>query len=54
VIPGRALRLNTELSLLWSDTPLSEKNRWLAEWRRHKLQAGEIRYYEESTVLFDE
>jgi hypothetical protein len=54
LVPHRALRLHTELALLWSDTPLGEKNRWLAEWTRHKLQAGEIRYYQESTVLYDE
>jgi hypothetical protein len=54
VIPRRALRLNTELPYLYGDTPLGEKNRWLSEWTRHKLQAGEIRYYEEPTFLFDE
>lgn len=54
VIPHRALRANTELAFLWSDTQLSEKNRWLAEWTRHKLQSREIRIYEETTVLYDE
>lgn len=53
-IGHRALRLNIELAHLWSATPLAEKNRWLAEWMRHKLQASEIRVYEEATVLFDE
>jgi hypothetical protein len=54
VIPRRALRLNTELRFLWSDTTLAEKNRWLGEWSRHKLQASEIRFYPEPTFLFDE
>lgn len=54
ILAGRALRLNTELRFLWSDTTLSEKNRWLSEWARHKLQASEIRFYPESTFLFDE
>ncbi|MBK8540060.1 MAG: ParB N-terminal domain-containing protein [Anaerolineae bacterium] len=54
LIPLRALRVNTELDLLWSDTLRSEKNRWLAEWTRHKLQERQIRFYEEPTVLYDE
>jgi hypothetical protein len=54
VIPLRALRTNTELTFLWSDQQLSEKNRWLADWTRHKLQGREIRVYEEATVLYDE
>lgn len=54
LIPLRALRVNTELDLLWSDTLRSEKNRWLAEWTRHKLQDRQIRFYEEPTVLYDE
>jgi len=54
VIPRRALRLNTDIDFLWGDSPLAEKNRWLSEWTRHKLQSREIRYYEESTFLFDE
>ena len=32
----------------------AEKNRWLAEWTRHKLQERQIRFYEEPTVLYDE
>lgn len=54
LIPLRALRVNTELDLLWSDTLRAEKNRWLAEWTRHKLQDRQIRFYEEPTVLYDE
>jgi hypothetical protein len=54
VIPLRALRINTELGFLWSDQQASEKNRWLAEWTRHKVQQREIRHYEEQTVIYDE
>lgn len=54
LIPLRALRVNTELELLWSDTLRAEKNRWLAEWTRHRLQDRQIRFYEEPTVLYDE
>ena len=54
VIPRRALRVNLDLDFLWSEATLAEKNRWLAEWTRHKRQASEIRFYEESTFLYDE
>jgi hypothetical protein len=54
VIPRRALRLNLPLDVLWADTNRAEKNRWLAEWIRGRLQAGHVRFYEEPTVLFDE
>ncbi len=54
VIPRRVLRLNLGLDMLWADTNRAEKNRWLAEWVRGKLQAGHVRYYQEPTFLFDE
>ena len=54
LIPLRALRTNTLISFLWDDLRREEKNRYLAEWTRHKLQAREIRFYEEATVLYDE
>lgn len=54
VIPLRALRLNLPLDVLAADTNLAEKNRWLTEWIRGRLQAGHIRFYAEPTVLFDE
>ncbi len=53
-LPLRALRTNIELSFLWSDHPRSEKNRWLVEWTRNKIQLRAIRHYEEQTVLYDE
>ena len=54
VIPRRALRLNIPLEKLAEDKPLEEKNHWLLAWLRHKLANKEIRYYAESTWLFDE
>jgi len=54
VIPGRALRVNYALALLADAGPREDKNAQLAQWVRRKLQAREIRYYEEPTVLYDE
>lgn len=54
VIPGRALRLNFPLSVLLDDRSLDEKNAWLQDWLRAKLAGKEVRYYQESTYLFDE
>ena len=55
VVSWRALRLNVPLDTL-SDTErtLEEKNRWLDEWLRDKLHQRQVRFYQESTVLFDE
>jgi hypothetical protein len=54
VIPRRALRLNIPLEKLIEDKTLEEKNQWLQAWVRRKLSNKEIRYYAESTWLFDE
>ncbi|HKZ86081.1 MAG TPA: ParB N-terminal domain-containing protein [Anaerolineae bacterium] len=54
VVPGRALRLNFPLSVLLDDRSLDEKNAWLQDWLRAKLAGKEVRYYQESTYLFDE
>lgn len=54
VIPRRALRINFPLSILRDDQPLSEKNAWLHNWLKQKLAARQVRYYQESTFLFDE
>lgn len=54
VIPGRALRVNYALALLADPRDRGEKNAELAQWIRRKLQAREIRYYDEPTVLYDE
>ena len=54
LIPARALRVNVPLSLLQADTSLAEKNIWWHERIKAKLAANEIRFYQESTYLFDE
>ena len=54
VIPGRALRLNFPIEVLTDNRTLEEKNAWLQDWLRVKLAGKEIRYYQESTYLFDE
>lgn len=54
VIPCRALRINIPLTRLTEDRPLADKNAWLTDWLREKLNRKEARYYQESTWLFDE
>lgn len=55
LIRWRALRLNIPLERL-ADTRvgLDEKNAWLDEWLRQKVDERQVRFYEEPTVLFDE
>lgn len=55
LIPWRALRVNVPLERLADrETPLAEKNRWLEGWLREKVERRRVRFYQESTVLFDE
>jgi hypothetical protein len=54
VIPGRILRLNAPLDRLATDEPLAAKQEWLENLVRTKLLARQVRFYEESVVLFDE
>ncbi len=54
LIQGRALRLNYPLSELKSDDDLDSKNARLKEWMTDKLTTKEVRFYGESTFLFDE
>jgi hypothetical protein len=55
IIHGRALRVNVPMSLLMDEgRSTEEKNAWLRNWSREKLTRREIRYYQESTFLFDE
>jgi hypothetical protein len=55
VIPWRALRLNVPLERLADRAQSAEdKNRWLSGWLREKVLKREVRFYQESTVLFDE
>jgi hypothetical protein len=55
VISRRALRVNLPISLLMDEECTTEqKNAWLAAWLKEKLARRQIRYYQESTFLFDE
>jgi hypothetical protein len=54
IIPRRALRVNLPLHILAEARSIEEKNAWLEEWLRHKVAHKQVRYYAESTVLFDE
>ncbi|MBI1796730.1 MAG: ParB N-terminal domain-containing protein [Candidatus Eisenbacteria bacterium] len=55
LIRWRALRVNVPLERLAdAGTPIAEKNRWLEGWLNEKLNQRQVRFYEESTVLFDE
>lgn len=55
IIHGRALRVNLPLSVLMDEErSTQQKNEWLREWIKQKLAGREIRYYQESTFLFDE
>lgn len=55
VIHGRALRVNLPVDVLMDEQRTTEqKNEWLRDWIKHKLANREIRYYQESTFLFDE
>jgi hypothetical protein len=55
LIRWRALRLNVPLErMIDRQTSLADKNRWLEAWLQEKLAQRQVRFYEESTVLFDE
>ena len=54
LIPGRVMRLNANLDMLKSPTPLKEKNRWLYDFTLAKLADDRARYYQEPVYLFDE
>lgn len=54
LIQGRVLRVNYPLSELRSNEPLEIKNIRLQEWLRRKLSSKEMRFYGETTYLFDE
>jgi hypothetical protein len=54
VIHGRVLRLNYPLDKLSANVPLEQKNDQLTEWVRALFANKGVRYYAESTYLFDE
>jgi hypothetical protein len=54
LIQGRALRTNYPLSELGANDSLEAKNARLQEWLKRKMASKDIRFYGESTYLFDE
>ncbi len=54
VIQGRALRVNYPLERLAALTDLETKNGELAKWLQERFGQRRVRYYAESTYLFDE
>ncbi|HYJ32951.1 MAG TPA: hypothetical protein VE326_06985 [Candidatus Binatia bacterium] len=55
LVRWRALRVNLPLDLLADrETSREEKQAWLRSWMRERVEQGHVRFYEESTVLFDE
>jgi hypothetical protein len=54
ILPKRALRLNVPLDILRFDSPVSEKNHWLQQRLKLQVKNKSIRFYYESTFVFDE
>jgi hypothetical protein len=54
VIPRRALRVDLPIALLRGPESLADKNTALADWMKHKVERKQVRYYQESTFVFDE
>jgi hypothetical protein len=54
LIPRRALRINLPLEVLGGAASLAQKNAWLTDWLRQQLASKSVRYYHESTFVFDE
>lgn len=54
VIARRALRVDLPLTALLEPGSLADKNAWLAAWIKRKVAQRQVRYYQESTFVFDE
>lgn len=55
LIQWRALRVNVPLErCMDAATPLERKNEWLSAWLAERLATRQVRFYEESTVTFDD
>jgi L-serine kinase (ATP) / ParB family transcriptional regulator, heme-responsive regulator len=54
LIQGRALRINYPLNELKDEKNLEEKNLHLKRWMDEKFKTREVRFYGETTYLFDE
>lgn len=53
VVFPRALRLNYPIDMLSSSRSLEEKQQHLEEWINQRIRNRQVRYYAESTYLFD-
>jgi hypothetical protein len=55
LIRWRALRINVPIARMADkEQSLEEKNEWLRQWLEERWKQRQVRFYEESTVLFDE
>ncbi len=54
IIPRRALRVNLPISILMKPQSAAAKQQWLTDWLTEKLTQRQVRFYQESTFLFDE
>jgi hypothetical protein len=55
LIRWRALRVNVPMEIMAdASKSLEEKNQWLERWLQERWAERQVRFYEESTVLFDE
>jgi hypothetical protein len=55
LVQGRALRVDVPIERMTDATSsLEAKNAWLEGWILGKLEARQVRFYEEPTVIFDE
>ena len=55
LIRWRALRVNVPLERMADPGPsIEQKNAWLKEWLEERWARRQVRFYEESTVVFDE
>ncbi len=54
LLPKRALRVNVQLEILRAGLSLEEKETWLRQTIRRKVEEKAIRFYREPTFFFDE
>lgn len=54
IVSPRALRVNYPLDWLSEDRSLEEKQKQLDDWIEQRVHEQSVRYYAESTILFDE
>jgi hypothetical protein len=54
IVSPRALRVNYPLDWLSEDRSMEEKQKQLDDWIEQRVHEQSVRYYAESTILFDE